>query len=450
MKNNINLLNLCCIFFINSTLFAQITDPVDGKDVYLRSLSPNTNYGTDPSYGAQAWTNAGNDVIARDVIEFDISSIPSGAIITDAKLSLYQDLTSSRGQHSTLSGSNVSWLQRITSPWDEMTVTWNTQPTTDTTNQVTLPESTSPDEDYLDIDVTALVQDMIDNPSSGFGFMIRHQTEIPYRRLIFASSDNSNPNLYPKIKVIYLLNCFVNSGFTASSTTICEGDTINFINNSSGALTYEWKEDSITFSTNTNTSKVFSTAGTYIISLIADSAVCSDSTSVVVTVNPLPPKPTITPSGNDLASSSAMAYQWYYYDTLIIGATLQFYTATKSGFYSVMITDANDCSSTSDPFSVTISAIADMEYISNLNIYPNPNPGEFTLELESTFILGGPRGDIVIIVFNVLGQAVYTATLNNFKGFYKKRIDLKQNGTGIYNLQLITDKGIINKKIIIE
>ncbi|MCH8317336.1 MAG: hypothetical protein IIA88_02370 [Bacteroidetes bacterium] len=76
------------------------------------------------------------------------------------------------------------------------------------------------------------------------------------------------------------------SSFTSSATTICEGETINFTNTSTGAITYEWQENGTPFSTATDTSRTFGTAGIYTISLIADSVGCSDSSGVIITVNP--------------------------------------------------------------------------------------------------------------------------------------------------------------------
>ncbi|MBW8060738.1 MAG: hypothetical protein FVQ78_10580, partial [Solirubrobacterales bacterium] len=75
------------------------------------------------------------------------------------------------------------------------------------------------------------------------------------------------------------------SSFTSSATAICEGVTIDFTNTSTGAITYEWQENGTPFSTATDTSRTFGTAGTYTISLIADSGSCSDSSSTIITVN---------------------------------------------------------------------------------------------------------------------------------------------------------------------
>ena len=188
-------------------------DASTGKDAMLHGTTGymDNNYGTDPELPADAWTFGGTAGVIRSVIAFDLSNIPSNATVTSAKLSLYatNDLNS-MGQHSTASGPNDCWLERITSAWDQSTVTWNNQPTTTTQNHVSLPASDSATENYLNIDVKAITQDMVSNPSSSFGFMFKLQNESYYRRMNFCSSDNTTPALRPKLEVCYSTSNGVN------------------------------------------------------------------------------------------------------------------------------------------------------------------------------------------------------------------------------------------------
>lgn len=82
-------------------------------------------------------------------------------------------------------------------------------------------------------------------------------------------------------------------------------------------------------------------------------------TAITVTVNALPAAPSITPNGPtsfctggsvDLTSSSATAYEWSN-----AGETTQTITVSVSGNYTVTITDANGCESTSSPITVDVS-----------------------------------------------------------------------------------------------
>ncbi len=185
-------------------------DAAAGKDAMVDSYYPASNSGSSPEINSAAWTVLGNPMAQRSLIEFNLASIPTNAIVQSATLTLYNNPTSSNGfgngQHSHLSGSNASYLMRVTSPWTENTVTWNTQPTTSMVNAATLPQDVNPNQDYA-IDVSAMVQDMVTNPSTNYGFMLQLITEQYYRILVFASSDHPDSTIHPKLEICYTLPC---------------------------------------------------------------------------------------------------------------------------------------------------------------------------------------------------------------------------------------------------
>ncbi len=191
------------VTFSQTTLTLQ-PDAAAGKDAYLPDLNPGTNYGTANEFVALAWTNSGTTVICRSIVEFDLSSIPPNAIINSATLYLYHNPSSANtsAQHQSLTGSNASVIQRIITAWDEMTVNFNNQPSTTTQNEVLIPQTTSATQDFI-IDVSAMVQDMVDNPSTAHGFMFKLQTEDIYRSVICSSSDDPDPSNHPKLEVVY-------------------------------------------------------------------------------------------------------------------------------------------------------------------------------------------------------------------------------------------------------
>lgn len=199
------------LFFISASFYlvnAQTTitlqpDSIDGKDAHIGLIVPNNNYGAIEDIAPYAWTQQGSLNVSRDLIEFDLSSIPSNATISSASLSLYYNPTSVYNSGNGHSGSNAFWVKRITSSWDENTVTWNNQPTTTTTNQVSVAQSTSSTQNYLDIDVTNLVVDMLNNPTISHGFMLQLQDENPFKIVVLASSDNPDTTIHPKLVVTF-------------------------------------------------------------------------------------------------------------------------------------------------------------------------------------------------------------------------------------------------------
>ncbi len=175
----------------------------EGKDARVISLFPDTNYGNHEEMLAATWTYGGLEGISRSYIDFDLTSVPANAEIGSAFLSFYYCDGSGHAGHA---GTNTSVLERITGPWDENTVTWNTQPATTASNEVLLAESITTNQDYPDIDVTPLVQDMLADPVNSYGFRLRLQNEEILTSLKFGSGDWSIPEERPRLDVCYLLN----------------------------------------------------------------------------------------------------------------------------------------------------------------------------------------------------------------------------------------------------
>lgn len=182
--------------------------PDEGKDAFVEDYPfndyPNKNWGGSEEWSAISWTAYGTPFVVRSFIDFNFEIIPADAVIVNAKLSLYahgNDLH--KMGHDPLTGSNACYLQRVISEWDEYLVTWNTQPLTTEENQVMLPESVSTMQNYTDIDVTGLVQDIHNHPQESFGFMLRLIEEEGYRRMFFASSDVEDPAKRPKLEIHY-------------------------------------------------------------------------------------------------------------------------------------------------------------------------------------------------------------------------------------------------------
>jgi Ig-like domain CHU_C associated len=183
-------------------------DAVEGKDVVITSGNPTANYATFQYLDPYAGTNSGNPVINRGMIAFDFSSIPTTAVIDSAYLSIYfsQELADFMHTFSAIynghTGTNSMFVRRITQSWAENTVTWNTQPSITTTNQLSVPNYNTVNQNYR-LNVKLLLQDMVTNPSTSFGFMLGLQDETPYKLTCTASSDIANASIRPKIEVYY-------------------------------------------------------------------------------------------------------------------------------------------------------------------------------------------------------------------------------------------------------
>lgn len=166
-------------------------------DAIINSNEPNKNFKDHSDFTALAWTNSGNLAILRSYLYFNLETLPPNAELVEVYLNLYSYFSSANSTHSTLSGSNASRFYRITQSWNDSTITWNTQPAYDPGTSVYLPRTTAEFQDYLNIDLTPLVKDM--QETENHGIVLRLVTEEIYRKMLFASLDQSNTDLHPKV-----------------------------------------------------------------------------------------------------------------------------------------------------------------------------------------------------------------------------------------------------------
>ena len=83
--------------------------------------------------------------------------------------------------------------------------------------------------------------------------------------------------------------------------------------------------------------------------------------------------------------------------------------------------------------------------IANLAIYPNPSKDVFNVTFTSEDVQ-----NLEVRVINIVGDVIYTENLQQFVGEYTKSIDLATYTKGVYFLEITTNNGIVNKKLILQ
>jgi len=219
---------------VYDTVTVTKTDTVNQKDTLIKTLvlqpgpdegqnclvnSSNIyapyNLNANPVLNAVSWTYyavGGTPGVGRTYIKFiGLDGMPDSAIILSAKLSLYgidQNIYLPAG-NSGYPGSpyaldNNCWLKRVTTDWNPDSLTWNNAPPTTDINKAAVPASTTQwNNDAKDIDVTALVDDMLN--TQNYGFCLQLQTEVTYRALCFSSCKAADSTKWPKLVVQYKL-----------------------------------------------------------------------------------------------------------------------------------------------------------------------------------------------------------------------------------------------------
>ena len=192
-------------------------------DTEIMHQYPNSNYGSHQNINTQnEYGGGGSPGWAVDgLIRFDISSMPSGSVVEYAVLSLYYhdwDVTNPVGR-------NIN-LFRVTSDWDEMSVTWNTQPSyvPQPTTFATVPGSYG----WMEWDVTSDVQDFISGNEVDYGWKITDDTywgapNIPQTRWRAKESRDTIP--YLEIEVLEPHMAFL---FGRIENLNAEGDLTTF------------------------------------------------------------------------------------------------------------------------------------------------------------------------------------------------------------------------------
>ncbi len=314
----------------------------EGKDAYINDYYT-TNYGDYPNMFAIAATSWGDPFTSRSLLEFDLSSIPPEAYILEAKLSLYFANNPSNPHFHC--GENTAFLQRVIEPWDEYTVTWWNQPETTEQNQVRLPESQYPTQDYTDIDVQILIQDMVNDPENSHGILFRLQVEEIDRKMMFASGDNSNPLLRPKLEVTYM-GCVPP---TADFEYQLNDQTVSFTGISPTAITWHWDFGDGDTSNVQDPEHVYEQPGIYEVCLrVEDTCAYTEYCEVLDLCN-MPPVTgfTFVIDGLDVnfQDSSIMAteYFWDFGDGYFSSLKNPWHAYDESGTYLVCLETWNDC-----------------------------------------------------------------------------------------------------------
>ncbi len=259
-------------------------------------------------------------------------------------------------------------------------------------------------------------------------------------KLIAYGAGGCNDTMKIVVNVLYFPP--VHASFVVDTFSGCKPLVVHFTNTSTNATRYLWHFGDGGTSTLTNPQHTYYVSNNYNVYLIAyDSTACGVTTDTMwlphyFTVFSPPVHPTITANGNVLTSSATVGNQWLLNFTPINGATNHTYTVTANGCYSVMVTDTNGCTASSDTICFGVNGINELVSINGISLYPNPNDGNFTLVNHSLI------PNLTFRMFDVLGKEIFTYRIKASEA--KEDLFINVN-SGIYYYLIDSDRGILNK-----
>jgi hypothetical protein len=102
----------------------------------------------------------------------------------------------------------------------------------------------------------------------------------------------------------------------------------------------------------------------------------------------------------------------------------------------------------SDGFNVLVDNFTSVEEYEDdmiLNIFPNPNKGEFSIEMQ-----GEDLGKIEVSIYNITGTLIYNETGLDGENGFSSRIKLGEYQQGLYLVKVSHDHGIIVRKLLLN
>lgn len=197
----------------------------------------------------------------------------------------------------------------------------------------------------------------------------------------------------------------------ASKSKLCSADDEIILSGPAGFEGYEWSNGETTSTLSVTDAGVFSL-------IVVNDSGCRSESSDDFEVEIGAEIPTISVGTDVLVSTPAKTYQWYYGDFKIPEGTKQFlkYNPFQYGAYSVAVTDAADCATTSAVF---VNLVTEVEHLElNDVVYPNP------------FM------EILVMNADVDEARLFDATGKPIKTLIKGENDVSHLARGLYLLRL--------------
>ncbi len=209
--------------------------------------------------------------------------------------------------------------------------------------------------------------------------------------------------------------------------TFCQGSNVVLTASSVGGNS--WSNQATTNSITINA------AGSYTVTNTNSNGCSATSSPTVVTVNSNPIASASLTSENVVTGSPAgMNYQWINCGTnqQIAGANSINYTAPTNGSYAVIVTNNSGCKDTSSCVTVSKVGIEEIDYLSNVYLFPNPAGNEVNVQFQASSAISQYEAKL----YDTQGKLVKNQRMMN-----GDLINLSEIQPGMYVLEIQTEYG---------
>lgn len=147
-------------------------------------------------------------------------------------------------------------------------------------------------------------------------------------------------------------------------------------------------------------------------------------------------------------STNANSYLWDFGDGNTSTQVNPTHVYNSTGTYVVKLIAYGECSNdtTTDTIQLAIASTPELSSIDAINIYPNPNNGDFEVIISTKDY----NSEINLSVLNSIGQLLHSekAVLSN--GLYRNKIVLNDKSKGIYFIKIEANNESTTRKVVIK
>ncbi|NJK98789.1 MAG: T9SS type A sorting domain-containing protein [Bacteroidales bacterium] len=138
------------------------------------------------------------------------------------------------------------------------------------------------------------------------------------------------------------------------------------------------------------------------------------------------------------AGEGFVSYKWQN------NSTDRYLNINEEGYYSVLVTDNNNCSVKDSVYILNTTGVGSLSDIAEISIYPNPVSEylHITINLEK-------RQNLTIDVISQEGKSVFRKQLTNSDEYWED-VDVSVLPKGLYYVRIFTKDSMFAKKIVVK